>query len=196
MVDIFVVKLNPSGGYVWGRQIGNPNDNDGANGVAMDASGNVIVTGTVIADVDFGGGSLAALGSSDAFVAKYAAANGNHLWSRRVGGMNNDYGAAVAVDAAGNVAIAGSFEGSALFGGLPLNCLGIDDAYVLKLDSTGKPTWVRQLGGTNSDIGLTLAFAPSGSIVTGGYFYGAGTFGGFPLTSVGAADAFIASLAP
>jgi hypothetical protein len=196
MIDVFVVKLNAAGGYVWGRQIGTANDNEGANGVAMDGSGNVIVTGNVNADVNFGGGLLDALGSSDAYVAKYAAANGNHLWSRRVGGTSNDYGAAVAVDAAGNVAIAGSFDDSALFAGFQLTAIGLDDAYVLKLDPNGALTWARQLGGSNSDIGLTLAFTPSGTIVTGGYFYASGTFGGFPLTSLGAADAFVASLAP
>jgi PKD repeat protein len=196
MIDIFVVKLNAAGGYVWGRQIGTAGASEGTNGVAMDGSGNVIITGNVIASVDFGGGSLAGGGSVDAYVAKYAAQNGNHLWSRRVVGSGNDYGAAVAVDSAGNVAIAGSFNGSALFSTFPLTSFGVDDAYVMKLDAAGTVQWARQLGGTTSDVGLSLAFTPSGSLVTAGYFYGSGSFGGFPLTSLGAADAFVASLAP
>ena len=113
-----------------------------------------------------------------------------------MGGLGNDYGSAVAVDAAGNVAVAGSFEGSGVFAGFQLDALGLDDAYVLNLDPDGKLTWARRLGGTNSDVGQALAFTPSGTLVTGGYFYGSGTFGGVPLASLGAADAFVASLAP
>src|SRR5205085_9856346 len=99
VLDIFVVKLSPAGAHLWSKQIGSPGGSEGANGVAMDPSGNVVVTGSVTADVDFGGGQLDALGSSDAYVAKYAAGNGAHLWSRRFGGAGNDYAAAVAVDA-------------------------------------------------------------------------------------------------
>jgi hypothetical protein len=93
-------------------------------------------------------------------------------------------------------AIAGSFDGNALFSTFPLAALGVDDAYVMKLNAAGTVQWARQLGGTSSDVGLSLAFTPSGSVVTAGYFYGSGSFGGVPLSSAGAADVFIASLAP
>jgi len=195
-LDVFIVKLSASGAHLWSQKIGAPGTSEATSGVAVDAAGNVIITGNVTADVDFGGGVLAALGSADVYVAKYAAANGNHLWSRRFGGTGNDYGAAVAVDGAGNVAVAGSFERDALFGGLPLLTIGLDDAYVVELNPSGGVQRVRQLGGTNSDVGQTLAYTPSGTLVTAGYFYGSGTFGGVPLGSLGAADAFIASLAP
>jgi hypothetical protein len=196
VLDIFVVKLSPAGAHLWSRQIGSASASEGANGVAMDPAGNVVVTGNVIADVDFGGGELSALGSSDAYVAKYAAANGNHIWSRRFGGAGNDYAAAVAVDTSGNVAVVGSFEGDGLFAGFPLVSSGQDDAYVLKLDASGARLWARQLGGTSSDVGQSLAFTPAGTLVTVGYFYGSGSFAGVQLGSLGAADAFIASLAP
>jgi PKD repeat protein len=195
MLDVFVVKLSPAGAHLWSRHIGTAVASEGVNGVAIDLAGNVVIAGNVIAEVDFGGGSLGALGASDAYVAKYAP-NGNHIWSRRFGGAGNDYASAVAVDGSGNVAVAGSFESNALFAGIPLLSAGQSDAYVLKLDPSGTNPSVRQLGGTSADVGQGVVIAPSGSLVTAGYFYGSGSFAGIQLGSLGAADAFIASLAP
>jgi PKD repeat protein len=196
LVDIFVCKLDASGGHVWSRQIGSATGNEGAETVAVDGSGNVVVAGYAIAAVDFGGGELDPLGAADAFVAKYSGASGAHLWSRRFGGAGNDYGAAVAVDAGGSVYLAGSFDESASFGGPALTAAGQDDAYVTKLNANGGSVWARRLGGTSSDVGLALATLPLGYSVTGGYFYGTGTFGGSTLASNGAADGFLATIAP
>ncbi len=196
MIDAFVVKLDGNGAHLWSRDIGSDTNNEGANAVAVDGTGNVYLTGYAIADVDFGGGPLAALGGTDAFVAKYAAANGAHVWSRRLGGDGNDYGQGIAVDSTGNVVVTGGFENTAAFGGTSLTSFGGGDAFVARYSSTGAPVWARQLGGTSTDYGQEIALAPSGQPVVTGYFYGAGTFGGTTLTSAGLADAFVTSLAP
>jgi len=191
-----VAKFNPSGTHLWSKRLGSTTGDESAYGVAMDGSGNVVVCGEATNAIDFGGGLLSALGSSDAFVAGYAAASGTHLWSRRLGGSGNDYCYGVAVDATGNVAVAGSFEGTAAFGGTSLTAAGAGDAFAAKYTATGAPVWARQLGGTSSDVGQDVAFAPSGHPVTTGYFYGLGNFGGTTLTSAGLSDAFLARLAP
>ena len=87
--------------------------------------------------VDFGGGVLATFGNTDAFVAKYAAASGAHMWSRRIGGGGYDYGYGVTVDAANNVYVVGSFDGPANFGGISLTPAGFSDGFVAKYTSTG-----------------------------------------------------------
>ena len=197
MIDIFLAKFTSGGAHLWSRQIGAATANEAPNALAVDASGNVIITGYVIGAVDFGGGSLTALGSADAFVAKYAATTGNHLWSRRLGGSGNDYGNGVAVErSTGAVFVSGSFEDVASFGGAPLTPFGADDAFVAKFTATGQASWSRQLGGTNSDIALAMAIGSSGYPITGGYFYGSGTFGATTLNSAGLADAFVVSLDP
>jgi hypothetical protein len=57
----------------------------------------------------------------------------NHLWSRRFGEANDQYGRSVAVAAAGDVVLAGSFFGTVDFGGSPLTSAGSRDIFVTKL---------------------------------------------------------------
>jgi len=64
--DLFVVKYNSSGTKQWTKQLGTW-QNDLANGVATDSSGNVYVTGDTYGGLD---GNTNA-GYNDLFVVKY-----------------------------------------------------------------------------------------------------------------------------
>ena len=195
MTDAFVARFTSTGAHQWSRAFGADDGNEGGNGVALDPSGNVIITGDVVKACDFGGGLLSALGSTDVFVAKYSASSGAHMWSRRLGGLGNDYGYGVAVDSASNVYVSGAIGGLGSFGGLNLPVVGSSDAFVAKYGPTGALVWVRGLGGTNADTGRGVALSGSNP-VTIGYFYGTGNFGGTTLSSSGQADGFVARLAP
>lgn len=195
MTDAFVARFTANGAYSWARRMGATDGNEGVYGVAMDGSGNVVVSGYAIKPVDFGGGLLAALGSSDAFVAKYAASSGAHQWSRRLGGLGNDYGYGVAVDASGNIYVAGAIGGLASFGGLSLPLLGSSDGFLAKFGPTGTPLWARDLGGIDSDVARAVGMSAGAPVVTG-YFYSSGSFNGATLTSAGGSDAFAVRMAP
>lgn len=196
MTDAFVAKFSSAtGAHQWSRQMGATDGNETAYGVTIDASGNAVVCGAAVKSVDFGGGSLGALGGSDGFVVTYRGTTGAHLWSRRIGGTNNDYAYAVAATA-GGVVVGGAFEGTASFGGAPVPTSGASDAYAAKYDSGGALVWARSVGGIDADVGQDLAMAPSGHPVLVGYFYGTSTFAGTSLTSAGMADAFIVKMAP
>jgi len=125
--DAFVVKYSPTGQHLWSQRFGGTAE-DVAQGVAVDASGNVFVTGYFSGSVTFGGAALTAVGQTDVFLAKYSPA-GVHQWSRSFGGFNPDRGYSVAVDAGGNVVIAGYLVGTVDFGGGPLTSAGLADAY-------------------------------------------------------------------
>jgi hypothetical protein len=101
--------------------------------VAVDANGDVVVTGVFFDTVDFGGGPLTSAGNGDIFVAKYSASDGSHLWSRRFGGTSFEEGSGVAVDANGDVVVTGRFHGTVDFGGGPLTSAGIADIFLLRL---------------------------------------------------------------
>src|SRR5262249_3452117 len=77
--DIFVVKYNPAGQYVWSKAIGSIFDDIG-NGVTTDSGGNVIITGSFGGTVDFGGITKTAITGSDIFIAKYPPTGGNAIW--------------------------------------------------------------------------------------------------------------------
>jgi PKD repeat protein len=197
MMDAFVVKLSTAtGGHAWSRQMGAPDGNEAAYSAVVDAAGNLAVCGYAIKGVDFGGGTLGALGGSDGFVASYRGTTGAHLWSRRLGGTNNDYAYGVALAPDGGIVVAGAFDGTAAFGGGSLTSAGGGDAFAAKYSSTGSPSWARPLGGAAADVGQEVVVAPSGHPVVSGYFYDTATFGGATLTSAGMADAFVAKLAP
>ena len=81
--DAFVAKLNSSGSLTWNTFLGGNGGEDQANGIAVDGSGNVYVTGWSVATwgspvTAFGGGS------SDAFVAKLSS-SGSLTWNTFVG---------------------------------------------------------------------------------------------------------------
>lgn len=196
MTDGFVAVLNAAtGAYQWARQLGSPDGSETAYGVDFNTNGNVLVCGVAVKAVDFGGGSLAALGGADGFIAAYNG-SGGHVWSRRLGGAGNDYAYGVAHASDGTVYVTGSFEGSASFGGAPLVQVGGGDVFVAKYNASGAALPARGLGGAGADFGQEIAVTPTGQPVVAGYFYGAGIFDGTSLTSLGMADSFVTKMNP
>jgi PKD repeat protein len=196
MTDVFVARFSTTGTLQWARNFGAPDGSEGGYGTAMDASGNVFIAAYAVKPVDFGGGTLSALGASDAIVAKYSATSGAHMWSRRLGGSGNDYAYSVAVDGSGNVFVAGAYEDVGSFGGpSPLTAAGLSDAFVTKYGPTGSFLWQKSLGGTDDDLARSIGMS-AGYPVTTGYFYASGSFNGTTLTSGGTADAFVVRIAP
>jgi hypothetical protein len=70
-LDTFLASFNSSGGYRWSRVHGSTSSETG-RGVACDAAGNLLAVGSYGAAIDFGGGSIATAGSSDAYLLKLA----------------------------------------------------------------------------------------------------------------------------
>jgi len=86
--DIFIAKFDTNGQHLWSQCFGDGSNQD-AYGIAIDGSGNVIVTGWFQGTVDFGGGALTSAGLDDIFVAKFDP-NGNHVWSQSFGDASDD----------------------------------------------------------------------------------------------------------
>lgn len=188
--DIFVAKYNPNGVHLWSQRFGGANVDNGI-AIAVDASGNVLVTGLFSSTVDFGGTPLVSAGGNDIFLAKYNA-SGVHQWSKQFGSTGLDVGNAVAVDGSGNVLVTGQFTGTVDFGGGPLVSAGNTDLIVARYSSTGIHQWSKQMGSTNSDIGIGVAADGSGNVLVTGLFYLTVDFGGGPLVSAGSSDIFVA----
>src|SRR5262249_4366603 len=67
--NVFVAKLDPSGGHIWSRSYGDDNPQH-AKGIAVDGSGRAVVTGNFNGSIDFGGGKMPSAGSVDMYLAK------------------------------------------------------------------------------------------------------------------------------
>jgi hypothetical protein len=195
--DIFVAKYNSAGAHQWSKRFGSGGAADEGLGVAVDGSGNVLVTGLFSGTADFGGGGLVSVGGSDdIFVAKYNA-GGVHQWSQRFGSTGPDEGLGVAVDASGNVVVTGLFSSIVNFGGGPLGSAGSFDMFVAKYNSNGVHQWSQRSGSGNGDLGYGIAAGTSGDVLVTGYFNGTVDFGGGDLVSAGGSDdVFLARYAP
>src|SRR6185436_9655371 len=84
----------------WAKQMGGTT-NDQAFAMAVDASGNVYLTGsfTGTADFDPGAGTfnLVSAGTFDVFVVKLNS-SGDLLWAKSMGGSGSDVGNSIAID--------------------------------------------------------------------------------------------------
>jgi uncharacterized protein (AIM24 family) len=178
--------------HEWSQRFGNNVDQIG-NCVAADALGNVVITGELNGTVDFGGGPLTSAGGADIFVARFDA-NGIHIWSKRFGSANTQIGYSVATNLSGNVAITGELNGTADFGGGALTSAGGSDIFVARFDANGNHLWSKRFGDNSNQLGNSVAFNGSGSVLVTGELRGTVDFGGGPLTSGGGADIFVAKL--
>jgi hypothetical protein len=201
--DIFILKLNSAGTFVWAKNIGSMTSDCGF-GVAVDATGNVYCTGSFTGIADFNPGTttsnLTPVGSKDVFVLKWDA-SGNYVWAINFGGTNDDEGYSIAVDGSGNVSTTGYFNGTVDFdpgtGTSNLTSQGYD-VFVSKLSSTGAYVWAQKMGGSSADYGKSITVDASGNVFTTGYFNGTADFdpgtGTSNLISAGSADIFISKL--
>ena len=166
--------------YLWARSYGLAGNNNLVRGLAADTSGNVVACGMMTGKVDFGKGALAtATGDADVFVVKLDA-QGNTLWQGQYGDPTYDQECdAAGFDAQGNVYFAGGYEATMDVGPqvLPMSA-GQRDAYVVKLDPSGAPTWARTGGDTNNQLVETLAVTADGGVVVAGNYNGTFNFNG------------------
>jgi Beta-propeller repeat len=185
--DIFIAKYNSSGAVQWVRSAGGTGIDRGQS-IAVDAGGNVYVTGFYRATATFGTASVTAAGNDDIFVAKYAG-NGDFQWVKSAGSSLEDSGRGIAV-AAGNVYLTGFYKLTATFDGTTVTSAGGEDIFMAKYDALGNVLWVRSAGSTGDDRGLGIAADPAGYLYATGYFLETASFGAQSVTSVGGHDIF------
>lgn len=173
----------------WSRSFGSAEPFEDPGAAALDAVGNFIVVGSFEGTVDFGGGPLTSVGGDDAYVVKYAASDGRHLWSRRFGGSDFDNALTVAVDRDGDVLVGGYFHGVADFGGAPLMSAGKADIFVAKYSGEdGAHVWSRRFGDTDDEVAATIGADGFGNVLVAGAFLVRTDLGGSLLIAAGGAD--------
>ena len=170
---------------VWAKRAGGSFDQAG-NGIAVDGTGNVYVTGRFVNSATFGPGEAnetTLTGTSEEiFVAKYNA-SGALVWAKRAGGsFGGDEGHGVAVDGAGNSYVTGSFEDSATFGAGEANEATLSgtflEIFVAKYNASGELVWAKRAGGSSSvEVGNGIAVDGTGNSYVTGFFFESSTFG-------------------
>jgi hypothetical protein len=192
--NAFVFKLNPTGSAaVYSTFLGG-SGTDKANGIAVDPSGNAYVAGSTTS-TDFptqnAFRTFFAGGARDAFVTKMNANGTGLAYSTYLGGSDEDYAMAIAVDTRGSAYVTGataSFNFPVLNAFQPqkggVNVSGtIDNAFVTKLRPDGAALVYSSFLGGNAcigpggggclisrpvDIGTSIAVDPQGNAYVGG----------------------------
>ena len=180
--DMFLTKYDTAGNKQWTRLLGT-GDNDEADGVSVDSSGNAYVTGNTQSGLD----GNASAGGHDIFLTKYDT-DGAKQWTTQLGTAYNDYGNGVSVDGSGNAFVTGRTDG-----GLDGNTnAGNADMFLVKYDTAGTKLWTYQLGTTGYEEGWGVSVDGSGSAYVTGWIRGA--FDGN--INAGAFDIFLVKVIP
>ncbi len=146
--DIYVLKLDVNGNWVWVSQHGGTSDETG-KALCFDASGAAYVTGNFSGTTYFNypsAGVMIATGGYDSYVMRVHN-NGTYNWVRHIGGAGNDRATGIVLDETYNFVYAtGLFSGTSDFNGTSLTSIGADDAFIFKLTTGGTSSWVKQIG--------------------------------------------------
>jgi len=200
--DAYILQLNSSGnGLVFSTYLGGSGMDD-AEGVALDGSGNVYVTGST-ASANFP--TAQALdstynGTMDAYVTKLNSGGTAWVYSTFLGGSGFDAGASVAVDGSGSAYVAGETSSTNFPTQNPYQSSnnGGQDVFVAKLNSTGSAlSYSTFLGGSGGDYNYDIGVTASGQAVLVGNTESTDfpTHNPIQASNAGLSDAYVTTLA-
>jgi len=200
--DVFVLKLDAAGNYVWAKKFGST-DSDLGFGLAIGSSGNIYIYGSYYSSIVLGTSSFTPVGFGDLFVAKLNS-SGNVTWAGSIGGASSDFPADLEIDNSENMYITGYFSGSMdvnpSSSTFTLSSAGQTDVFVLKLNSAGAYQWGKKIGGTSTDAADAISVDGQGNVYVCGNFKGICDFDPgvveYAEQSWGASDIFISKLNP
>ncbi len=111
--DVYISKLDPLGNFLWANTIGS-DFNDVGMDIEIDPTNNVYVSGlfqdTAYFNPIMDAFNLQSKGSDDIFVVKFDG-SGNFVGAKSIGGTLSDYSYTMRIDGAGNIYLAGGFQG-------------------------------------------------------------------------------------
>jgi hypothetical protein len=192
--EFFLAKYDSEGTVQWVQQSVGGYGVYGT-GLAVDGAGNcyALVFGNVQgANITFGSTNLTTPSDYDesTVLVKYDN-TGAVKWAQLIGGSGETYATKVAVDAAGNVYVCGSFEANMTIGSSNLvgSVIG-SDMFIAKFNNSGALAWVRQTEGGDAGSG-GAAVDQAGNVYVASPFEFAINFDGVSLTNA-ANNAFVA----
>ncbi|MCW3101794.1 MAG: hypothetical protein JWO09_234 [Bacteroidetes bacterium] len=192
--DLFILKLDPNGNFIWAKKAGGTSD-EYASSLVLDPACNIYLSGGFYGTADFDPGAatfnLTSAGDGDIYISKLDSA-GNFIWAKGMGGTYNDFAASVALDVSGNVYTTGYFLGTtdldpgpAVYS--PATSGFSLDIFISKLDTAGNFVWAQNMGASGGDNGNDISVDKYSNVYTTGNYTGTVDFdpssGVFNLTS-------------
>ena len=120
-------------------------------------------------------------GPTDGYVMKIPAAGNQVAFSAYIGGSNDDYILGIAIDPSSNIYVTGRTNSTNVphSGTFQSGLAGNDDAFVSKLNSSGARLYWTYIGGSENDIGRSIAADATGAA----YITGDTSSSNFPVTA-------------
>lgn len=167
--------------WAWAKKSGGNSSDYGTN-ISTDTLGNVYSTGFFSSDsIYFGPLLLRNFGSGNIFLVKHDP-QGNVLWAKRIGNIGFDGAFGITTDINGNVFLTGFFTSPTItFGSIILTNNGSYDVFTAKFDPSGNAIWAKKFGGSNDEIGYSIATDSNENVfITGSFnspsiFFGSST---------------------
>ncbi len=210
--NVFVSEIDPTGTILQYSTFLGGSNGDGANGIAVDASGAAYIVGTTFSGG--GGGGIAfptttgafqtvcagGCTNGDAFVSEIAPGGGSLTFSTFLGGTGKDTGNAIALDINDKIYVVGSTSSTDFPLQSPFqatNAGGTSDAFVARFTAEGSTLdYSTYLGGTLEDVAYAIAVDDSSNAYIAGVTYSTDFPTVNPLQSANAGngDGFVAKL--
>ncbi len=178
--DIFVCKLNVSGGFVWAIKQGSFGS-DIAFNISLDANGNIVTSGQFNYKVDFDPGVdtffLSNSGNSSGIFLCKLTQSGDFLWAKKLSGTGGGKPCnKIYVDANDTIYVSGFFSGVVDFDPgndtFNLSSVGGKDIFFGKYDFNGNLVWAKSIGGNQDDEAISMAVDNKGAIYITGFSSG------------------------
>jgi hypothetical protein len=169
--DGFLTKFSSDGQLIFSTYIGGSSVWDMIDSVDIDASGNIILTGSTSSpdfpvlnayDNTFGG-------SNDGFLTKFSS-DGQLLFSSYLGGSTGDTIHFLNIDASGNIIVAGWTESTdfPIINAYDNTLGGIDDGFLTKFSPDGQLLFSTYIGGSGYEVINSVDVDASGNIILAG----------------------------
>ncbi|WP_437687735.1 hypothetical protein [Sorangium sp. So ce176] len=195
--DVYVASFDPSGAHRWSARLGGSGA-ETLNGLALTPTDGVVLGGTFYGSFMFGGATLSSTNALDSFVVTLDK-DGNPGWARQIGDAADQTLKSIAVDAAGNIVIAGYFSGSLLCSAPPVSACatsaGGTDIFVRKYAPSGAVLWTRIYGDASNQFAMSVAVDAQDNVLLTGRYHGTLTIGSRQVRNSGlGTNLFVAKL--
>ncbi|WP_456363597.1 fibronectin type III domain-containing protein [Priestia aryabhattai] len=160
--DAVMARFDSNGNKIWMKNIGGTKQ-ETFNKVNLTKDGNLILTAESSSTT---GDLIGNRGYADMVIAKYDT-NGNQLWHKSYGGSKNDLFKSVLETSDGGFIGVGYSDSTT--GDMAGSNKGGLDGIIIKLDSNGNKVWMKNFGGTGSDMFYSVLESPDGGYVGIGF---------------------------
>ncbi len=163
--DTYLIKLDKDGNFIWAKQFGGVGVEEYSH-LVLDAQENVYLIsdfqGTADVNPDAGVFNVISAGTADVFISKLDH-NGNFIWAKQFGDAGGNFCSKIQVDNTNNIIFGLTFtsilDADPNAGIYNLTATGVQDAVIIKLNSSGNLKFAKQLSGMGSNLMYVADFA-------------------------------------